>query len=120
MISITFDVIALYTNIPDDLALEAIGYWVGNFPESLIDTRFTKDFICEGISIILENNYFIFDGEFYRQLRGLAMGTKVVVILAILIMGFLELKLYNILPNYFPMNYVYYVIENWKRFIDDC
>ena len=46
---VTFDVTALYTNIPNDLALEAIGYWVDNFPESLIDTRFTKDFICEGI-----------------------------------------------------------------------
>ena len=117
---VTIDVTTLYTNIPNDLAIEAIGYWVDNLPESLIDTRFTKDFICEGISIFLENNYFIFDGEFYRQLRGLAMGTKVAVILAILTMGFLELKLYNILRNYFPMNYVYYIIENWKRFIDGC
>ena len=49
-----------------------------------------------------------------------AMGTKVAVVLAILTVGYLEIKLYTILPNYFSNDYCLYIIKRWKRFIDDC
>ena len=52
--------------------------------------------------------------------KGVTMGTKVAVILAILTVGYLEIKLYNIRPNYFSTDYTVYIIEHWKRFIDDC
>ena len=48
------------------------------------------------------------------------MGTKATVILAKLTVGYLEIKLYTILPNYFSTEYTKYIIEHWKRFIDDC
>ena len=48
------------------------------------------------------------------------MGTKVAVVLAILTIGYLEIKLYTILPNYFFNDYCLYIIKWWKRFIDDC
>ena len=62
----------------------------------------------------------MFDGKWYLQIKGVTMGTKVAVILAILTVGYLEIKLYNILPNYFSTDYTVYIIEHWKRFIDDC
>jgi hypothetical protein len=33
-------------------------------------------YILETVKIILERNVFYFDGKFYRQKRGTAMGTK--------------------------------------------
>ena len=48
------------------------------------------------------------------------MGTKVAVVLAILTVGYLEIKLYTILPDYFTDDYSKYIIAWWKRFIDDC
>ena len=48
------------------------------------------------------------------------MGTKVAVVLTILTVGYLEIKLYTILPDYFTEDYSKYIIEWWKRFIDDC
>ena len=117
---ITFDVKSLHTSIPHDLGIEAVSYWVNRFPDYLIDQRFDVDFIADGLRIILENNIFKFDDVFYRQLTGTAMGTKVAVIYAILRMNFLELKLYSILPQYYPKDYVMYIYQWWKRFLDDC
>ena len=37
-----------------------------------------------------------------------------------LTVGYLETKLYTILPNYFSTEYTKYIIEHWNRFIDDC
>ena len=53
----TFDVESLYSNIPHDLGIEAINFWIEQFPEDL-DERFSKDFIIEALSFILENNTF--------------------------------------------------------------
>ena len=48
------------------------------------------------------------------------MGTEAAVTLAILTVGYLEIKLYTILPNYFSAEYTKYIIEYWKRFIYEC
>ena len=96
---VTFNVTSLYTNIPKKLALEAISYWINQFPEALADSRFSKEFIIAGLDIVLTFNNFMFDGKWYLQIKGVTMGTKVAVILAILTVGYLEIKLYNILPN---------------------
>ena len=34
--------------------------------------------------------------------------------------GLLELKRYSILPQYYPQDYVLYIYQWWKRFLDDC
>ena len=117
---ITFEVKSLYTSIPHDLAIEAVSYWVNHFPDYLIDRHFDADFIVDGLRIILENNIFKFDDIFYGLLTGTAMGRKVVVIYAILCVGFVELKLYSILPQHYQQNYVMYIYQWWKRFLDEC
>ena len=33
---------------------------------------------------------------------------------------FLELKLDSILPQYYPEDYVIYIYQWWKRFLDNC
>ena len=81
---LTFDVTSLCTNIPKELALEAISYWINQFPEALADSRFTKELIVAGLDVVLAFNYFLFDGKWYLQIKGVTMETKVAVILAIL------------------------------------
>ena len=95
-ILVSFDVTSLYTNIPHNLGIEAIEYWITKHPEQYLQ-RFPKEFIVEGLRIVLENNTFFFDGHYYLQIKGTAMGTKVAPTYATLVMGYLETKLYTIL-----------------------
>lgn len=73
----------------------------------------------EGIKTILENNNFMFDGCFYNQIRGTAMGTKFAPTYATLVLAYLEEKLYTHLEDV-NKDLAEYVKGNWKRFLDDC
>ena len=44
---VTFDVTSLYTNIPKELGLEALSFWIDRFPESLTESRFTKSLLLQ-------------------------------------------------------------------------
>ena len=97
----TFDITNLYRNISQGLGLEAISYWIGKYPEDLTEYRFRKEFVIRGLELILTLNYFVFDGKWYLQIKECAMGTEVAIVSAILTVGYLEIKLYTILPDYF-------------------
>ena len=58
----TFDVVGLYSNIPHEYGLEAIEHWLDKFPKSL-HPRFTKEFVLESVSFILENKNLNFDNK---------------------------------------------------------
>jgi hypothetical protein len=81
---VSFDVVSLFTNIPTDLAMEiAASKW---------------DKIANNVSIpplnffqllkfaIVDSNYFVYDGKFYKQCSGLAMGSPLAPIMADLVM----------------------------------
>ena len=48
----SFGIESLYSNIPHALGLEEVDYWLEKYPETL-NSRFTKDFILDGIKQIL-------------------------------------------------------------------
>ena len=50
---VTFDVTSLYINIPKELGLEALSFWIDRFPESLTESWFTKEFVIAGFEIVL-------------------------------------------------------------------
>ena len=116
---VSFDVTSLYTNIPHNLGLEAISYWIDRH-RSEIQPRFSKDFIIEGLKIVLENNHFFFDNRYFLQSKGTAMGTKVAPTYATLVLGFLEEKLFTETEQQFGENFGQYIRFNWKRYLDDC
>ncbi|XP_062610424.1 uncharacterized protein LOC134272191 [Saccostrea cucullata] len=118
-ILVSFDVTSLYTNIPHTLGLEAVSYWIDKHPD-IINERFPKEFILEGLKIVLENNHFHFNNEFYIQIKGTAMGTKVAPSYATLVMGYLEDQLYGKIPELFDVDFANYIKNNWKRYLDDC
>ena len=83
---VTLDVSSLYTNILHDEGV--------NVCEEFLNTRTdqsppTKD-LCQLIQLILESNAFIFNGAYYLQLQGTAMGTQLAPSYANLFMGRFE------------------------------
>lgn len=115
----SFDVENLYTNIPHDLGLEAIQYWLEKYEKEL-PARINKTFVLEGIKFILENNYFCFNDTYFLQIKGTAMGTKFAPIYATLVLGYLEEKLYVQIEKDFDSEFRQYIEQNFKRFLDDC
>ena len=111
---------SLYTNIRHDVFQKAIDYWI----EKLINEipflrRFTKAFILEGLSIILEFNYFYINNYFYHQIKGTAMGTIFAVVGSNLTVAYFEEKMFAILPQIYPKDFVDFFIRNYSRFLDD-
>ena len=115
---VTFDVTSLYTNIPHDFGLQAIRFWIEKYPE-LIPRNFTLEFILNSIQFILENNTFHFDGEFYQQIKGTAMGTKMAPTYSILVMGYFEEILYQKIEEEMDKETGEYIRNTWKRYLDD-
>ena len=76
-----FDVTSLFTNIPHELGLKAIEYWLDKH------SWFNKSFILKG--------YFVFNEEFFHQIAGTVMSTLVAPTYATLVMGSLETQFYE-------------------------
>ena len=68
----TMDVDSLYTNIDTERGLQAVVRILGKFP----DPRRPDKEILELLQISLDRNDFEFDGEYYLQIKGTAMGKK--------------------------------------------
>ena len=85
----SFDIESLYSTIPHALGLEAVDYWLEKYPETL-NSRFTKEFILDGIKLILENNNFCFNDTYFKQEKGTAMGTKFAPVHGTLTIGHLQ------------------------------
>ena len=104
---VSIDVSSLYTNIPHHDGLKAA-------LSSLIDHKEHDPMrppVQILMSIVLKNNIFEFNGDYYLQLQGKAMGTKMAPSYANLFMGQLEPKLQAQAPHF---------IQMWKRYnIDD-
>ena len=94
------DVKEMYPSLYKELGLEAISFWVDRNPKKLPD-GITKEFILDALTLILDNNYGFFNGQYYRQIKGTATGTKSAPTYADLIMGYLEIKLFYKLKSDF-------------------
>ena len=70
--------------------------------------------------LVLENNFFSFEDQVYFHTSGTAMGTKMAPTYAILVMGYLETKLYVKVKELFNNDVANIIQERWTRYIDDC
>lgn len=116
---ITFDICNLYSNISEELGLQAIEYWLTKYPETL-PSRFSKEFVIDSIKLILQNNTFCFADKNYIQIHGTAMGTKMAPTYANLTLAYLEEQFYNKLQTNQGKNISDIFQQSWKRYIDDC
>ena len=109
----------MYTNINNDLGIEAISHWLEEDPNA-IPRRIPKEFILEGLKLVLESNTFFYNGRYYLQIRGVAMGQKVAPTFVTLVLAYLEKKLYKKLEDHYGLVNGQYIKQSWKRFLDDC
>ena len=107
---VSYDVASLFTNIPlsetIDLAVNAI------FESSTgLDLKLSKTELKELFNFATSHTHFLFNGCFYDQVDGVAMGSPLAPVLANFFMGHYE-KLW--LNNYTGPKVLYY-----RRYVDD-
>ncbi|XP_065650904.1 uncharacterized protein LOC136079116 [Hydra vulgaris] len=114
------DISNLYTSISHELGLEAIKFWISKLRDD-IPIRFSEAFILESVNFILKNNNFTFNNEFFNQLIGTSVETKMAPPYACLVVGYLEkVKLFpKVLPIFFNKIECENIQNNFKRYIDD-
>ena len=135
----TFDIKDLYTNIDHTLAIKAIMYWMRRHHDLthqavckllrdsgerstlfIADNHYLVTIITNAVRLILDNNIFMFDGDYYQQVKGIAMGSSAAPIIANLTIAYLEIRLYKKVRKVLGEQIGSYVKKHWYRYIDDC
>ena len=106
---VTVDVKSLYTTIPHKEGLEACRNALLATEKSYPEQPPTEP-LATLMELVLQNNTFEFNDQVYKQLNGVAMGTKMAVAYANIFMGSLETKL---------LSKSSLKICFYKRYIDD-
>ena len=102
---ISFDVVSLFTKVPIDDLLQ---FLVEELPDH--NLPISQDVLIELIKLCVKDCKFEFNGKYYLQKFGMAMGNPLSPILSNLYMEFFEKKIMN---NILPINAV------WFRYVDD-
>ena len=103
----SFDVTALFIKVPLDLTLNYISR---KNDENLIAIPIPKVAFLNTIELCTENNVFQFEGDYYRQRFGVAMGSPLSPVLANIFMEMFETEL---LTNVTGRPLL------WLRYVDD-
>lgn len=106
---VTIDVVGLYTNSPHEDIYTSIRKYLDEDPMN--DAPPTET-VVDITRHVLRNNFFSFEGKFYHQIFGTAMGTPLAPSAANLFKGWLEQRMLAESP--IPIT-----TEFWRRFIDD-
>ena len=107
---LSFDVVSLFTRIPVDLAIKVAKERLRNDASLGQRTSLPVEDIIELLSFCLNTTYFVFEGTYYQQVFGTAMGSLVSAVIANLVMEDVEQRALASTP----VNPSF-----WKRFVDD-
>ena len=72
---ISYDVKALFTSVPIEPAIEIIKQHLENDKELHQRTSMSVHYIIKLLEFCLKNTHFVFQGRFYEQTEGAAMGS---------------------------------------------
>ena len=110
MCIISYDVKALFISVPIQPVIEIIKKQLEDDKELQQRISMAVNHIICLLEFCLKNTYFIFQGRYYEQITGTAMGSPISPIVANLYMKAFEVKAFNTAPH--PLNL-------WRRFVDD-
>ena len=106
-VMVSFDVVSLFTNVP---LYETIDIAIDLFFSEYTSMRITRNELRELFIFATANTHFMFNGDLYDQIDGVAMGSPLGPVLANLFMGFHESNWIN----EFTGNVIFY-----RRYVDD-
>ena len=109
-IMVSYDVKALFTSVPVHEVVHMIKSLLSRDRTLVERTTVSVDNICDLLSLVLTNTYFSFNGNFYEQKFGTAMGSPVSPIVANIFMQDLETK---------AVQYSEFIPKVWYRYVDD-
>ncbi|XP_075532606.1 uncharacterized protein LOC142565904 isoform X1 [Dermacentor variabilis] len=110
-VMVSFDVKSMFTRIPVDYAVDCCRTALQNDTSLPLRTPFEVDDVCRLLDFCLRNTYFSFNGSFFRQVFGTAMGASVSVSCANIALEALEDKA---LTTFQPAPKLF------LRYVDDC
>ena len=96
---VSYDVTALFTSVPVDKALEVITEILQEDDTLTTRTEMTIPQIVELLNFCLNMNYFIYDGAYYQQTHGAAMGSPLSPLVANCYMEQFEKVVISIAPH---------------------
>ena len=105
---VSFDVVSLFTSVPLDFTIDIILDKIYN--QNLISTKLTRDEMKLLLEICTKEMHFSFDGNIFRQVNGVAMGSPLGPVIANIFMVELEKRLIPTMSN---------KISLWFRYVDD-
>lgn len=113
MIMVTLDVVSLYTSIWNELGVKAISHFLAKRTASLWEHM---QMLLAMTEVILQNIFFLFKEDWFRQTQGIAMGSRFSPAYANLFMGWLEeVMIWGPGGCHWNEHILY-----WGHFIDDC
>ncbi len=100
----SFDVVSLFTCIPQSFLLECIDLrWESISKHTTMDVSTFK----EAVKLCLENSYFVYNGVAYYQISGSPMGSPISSALANLAMEVMLERITNLLPFDLPFLFIF-------------
>ena len=122
---VSFDVSALFTSIPVNQALDIINQLIISHQTDMVfkskvgkpwyevADHLDREDVMILLKIVLNNCVFSFQGQFYKQLHGAAMGSPCSLVVANIYMEYFEKRALG------PVLPISFTINTWFRYMDD-